>query len=102
MRFHLQEKMKFSPEYFLVAISILFLAISTVCGQSTTSAPPSNQTNYLYNGTTSLLSLTQKLPITITINELKKEGDNPSLVLGKALAKFNFVDASMVRIILNT
>ena len=87
--------MKFSPKYFLflVTLSFALLGISTVCGQATTSAPPSNQTNYFYNGTTSLLSLDRKLPITITINQLKNVSGVISLI---PLAKVNFVDAAKV------
>ena len=85
--------MKFSPGYFLVTLSFALLGISTVCGQATTSAPPSNQTNYFYNGTTSLLSLDRKLPITITINQLKNASGVISLI---PLAKVNFVDAAKV------
>ena len=89
--------MKFLPEFFLVTLSVVLLGISTVCGQATTAAPPSNQTNYLYNGTTSLLSLTQKFPITITINQLKNVSGVISLT---PLAKVNFVDAAKVPILI--
>ncbi len=86
-------EMKFFLSYLLASIGLLLPSIS---GQSTTPAPGTNQTDLFYNGTTSLLTLTRKLPMTISVSEVKTKTEDSSLYLGDAVARVNFPEASKV------
>ena len=85
--------MKFFLSFILASVCLLG---PTVSAQSTTPAPGTNKTDLFYNGTTSLLTLTRKLPMTISVNEVKTKAEDKSVYLGDAVARVNFPEASKV------
>lgn len=85
--------MKFILTAILASVCIL---LPSGLAQSTTPPPATNKTDLFYNGTTSLLSLTRKLPMTISVHLVKKKTDDDSIYLGDALSRVNFPEASKV------
>lgn len=84
---------------------ILTAILASVClllpsglAQSTTPTPATNKTDLFYNGTTSLLSLTRKLPMTVSVHLVQKKTDDDSIYLGDALSRVNFPEASKAKI----
>jgi len=82
----------------VIASFVVFSIIYSVNGQSTTAEPPKKK-NFLYNATTSLLSLTRDLPMTISVYEVNSKTEDGNVVLskGKFLASADFPDADKVQ-----